>query len=126
MNPLALLGANPLMAGLGIALALSMAGNALLFHLRDAALERAATAETRLSAAAAAAKACSAGVAKVREEANRRQAAVEKQAKAAEGRARTWQQRAQATLQVRPADASDSCASAEVLARSWLQERKAR
>lgn len=123
---LGLVGGNPLMAGLGIALALSLAGNALLFKLRDNALERASAAETRHAQATAAAKACSAGVARVRQEEAVRRAAVEKQAKAAETRARSAERRALATLQAQPSVPGNACASAEALARTWLQERRKR
>lgn len=114
---------NPIML-LGAALALSMLGNALLWHSRDSALERAATAESAHARTVADAKACTDGVRAIRQAEERRRAEVEAKVKAAESRARSAERRAQVTMQARPAVPGDACASAVALSRQKLQERR--
>lgn len=108
---------------LALALALSLAGNALLakawLGARDA---RQAVALERDSARADA-SACSAAVESLQKFAMQRLKDATTARKAAEEQARKHAQRADKTLGKAPAVPGDMCASMQVLGDGWLKER---
>lgn len=113
-------------AGLGIALALSLAGNAALTHAYLGARDDATKAVADASQARAAAKQCSDGVSSLQAAAERRAAAAEAERYAAERASQAAQRRAQTLLSKRPSVPADDCRSAAVQMDDWLSNRGAK
>ena len=107
-----------------LALGLSVAGNVLLWHLRDNAIKEGATYAAERDQSRQAAQACSDGVAKLEEEGKARNAAAQKAVAAAAVRARAAESRAQAILASGPAVAGDACRSAAMLNTSQIRARR--
>jgi len=109
---------------LAILLALSAAGNFILFKARDRALALVALKEAELNHARSAGKACSDATRQLREDAATRAREVARAINAAREAARDAGRRADATLTARPANPQDVCASALDLSRQKVQERR--
>ena len=119
------MGLSPL-AILGILLALSIAGNAALFKLRDAAIQDAATAQSAYQQAVASALQCSEGVKKLALATADREKRAKDAVRAAQGARAKADARALQTLQTPPSVPEDACKSAEVLNSAKLLERRNR
>jgi hypothetical protein len=115
---------NYVLIGLGIALALSMAGNATLTHFYLEQRDTAKQAVSDRDSARGAAKQCSDGVASLQAAAEARAAGAEQRRKDAETVALLAEGRAQALLQKRPSVPDDDCRSAAVQMDDWLSTRK--
>ncbi len=105
-------------------LALSVAGNAWLFHSRDLAIERAAQHETAYNGARAAANTCSASVRTLSDESKVRHAEITRRLAAQSGQVRTLEQAAIEALQARPSDPGDLCGSLAAYLRTEIQKQK--
>ena len=115
---------NPIMTALGVLLAVSVAGNALLASAYMETREKAALTERARKTAADAAGACSAGV-KGLQDAGKQQA--EAHAKALDAAREAGRQAGLKAGKERfrqPAVPGDACASATVETREWLQRRQ--
>ena len=115
-----------LLAVLAIALALSGAGNILLWNMRDAALEDKAQAEAAAHSAQAAGKLCSENTERLAAEGEARAEAAAKALAAAQKTASKAQARALVTLAAPPSDPGDACKSADALNRQQIEARRAR
>lgn len=122
MLPLSLL-AKPTVI-LAILLAVSAGANVLLFKARDRALARVAAVEAERDNARAAAKACSDGTRRLRDEVATRTREIERALSAAREAARRAERRSDATLTTRPSAPGDACASGLDLSRKKVMERK--
>lgn len=105
---------------LGIALAISLAGNAWLFSSRDAALEAKATAETAYEGAMGAANLCSASVKGLADESKSRHQEIMKRLAAQSGQVRSLEQASIEALQARPLTPDDLCASLDAFLRTEI------
>ena len=112
-----------ILAILGIALALSLAGNAGLGWLLKDAWQDAATAQSAYEQAKAAGVQCSEGVAKLAIAGAAREKAAKDALRAAQGARAAADARALQTLQVAPSKPDDLCASASELNASKLAAR---
>lgn len=111
---------------LAIALALSLLANLGLWKLHAHDLRTIGALQAQRDQAVAVGRACSDGVRKLREAADRRAREVALALRTAAEQAYRAQLHAQATLQARPAVPGDACASALALDRQKLAERRAR
>lgn len=109
---------------LAILLALSVAGNAWLFHSRDKALAAEATAEQLNADTAKAAQACTDGVNNLAKDGKARAARLEKMLGAEAGRIRTLQQQALDAQRAKPDDPQDLCGSLERYLRSQIKAER--
>ena len=109
---------------LGVVLALSLAGNAFLFHSRDRALEGKAVAETAMAGFKGAAETCSASVDKLAADGQRRHAETLAMLKAETGRIKGLQHDALAAVRAKPADPKDLCGSLERYLREQLKRER--
>lgn len=112
---------NPMVI-LGLLLALSVAGNGVLYKLHTGDLQRIGSLKQANKDARADAKACSDAVKKVRLETEKRDRVVAEALKGAEARALAANQQANKTLQEAPIG-GDLCAAALELNRRKLKER---
>lgn len=113
------------MASLGALLAASAAGNLWLFDSWQDAKDDAVRAIEQRDQANTAAKACSAGVDKLRADQEAQHKAAMAAIEAARRAALKAYGAADAERNRRPAVPGDACASAEVETREWLQRRRA-
>ena len=108
---------------LALALALSVAGNALLGRAWLSVRDDLAAATVQRDQARSDASACSDATNDLRALADKRQAAAAPGRAAAATVARTLTRRADATLASAPAVPGDMCASLQALGDNWLQAR---
>lgn len=111
---------------LGLLFALSMAANTLQWKMYTSALKREGAIAVERDSARAAAIACSEGTARLKAETEARMKKAEAAARAAREAARAADRRALAILQHKPAVPGDACASADVLNKQMLKERRNR
>lgn len=96
---------------IGLALAISVAGNLWLFHSRDKAIAAAAQAQTAYDGALGAANRCSASVSDLAEKSRARHDDTLRRLAAQSGQVKGLQQAAIEALNARPSDPGDLCAS---------------
>ena len=116
MSPIALL---------GIGLAVLMTANAILVGEVLGQREKIGQLDAQRSQAVSAATECSRSVEKMTSEAENQAVAASKAIAAAQGRARAAEARARGELTRVQAVPGDSCASAQVETREWLEKRRA-
>ncbi|MDP2018978.1 hypothetical protein [Hydrogenophaga sp.] len=116
---------NPLVTTLGVLLAVSTAGNALLGHMLLEARETASAAESQRDGAQETARLCSEGTAKIMEAVRVEREVHKTELEQARAARQGKQGNAQHEIYRPPAVAGDDCASALVENREWLQRRKA-
>lgn len=114
------------LAGLGIALALSLTANGVVTHAWLGARDEAATARQEASTNLSAAKACSDGVMSLQSAAATRTAAAEGARDAALKLAQGAQARGLALVAKPPAVPGNDCASARVQVDDWISGRGAK
>jgi len=114
---------NYILIGLGIALALSMAGNATLTHFYLEQRDTATQAVSDRDSARGAATACSDATEALAELSKKRAAEAESRRKDAETKALLAEGRAQQLLQARPSVPGDDCRSAQIQMDGWLNSR---
>lgn len=112
--------------GLGIALGVSLLGNAALTNAylgqRDSAVKAAATSDANLASA----KQCSDGVDRLVGEAQKRAAEADDKRQEAERARKAAQGRADDLLKRRPQVPGDDCKSTQIQSDDWLSSRDAR
>lgn len=111
-------------AVVGVLLATSMAGNALLFSTLLETRDRATRADSGRRTAVQAAQSCSNYVGKLGDDAKKRAENAEPLKAAAKTAAVAANRSADAEVQRAPAVPGDACASAEAETREWLQRRR--
>ena len=117
---------NPILTGLGLALAVSVLANVGLTHAYLGARDDAIKATADAGQARGAAQQCSEGVASLQAAAEQRAAVAEAARDAAELASQAAQRRAQALLSKRPSVPADDCRSAAVQMDDWLSTRGTR
>lgn len=115
---------SPVVVALGVLLAASVAGNALLFDALGDARDRATRADAGRRTAVSAAQTCSNYVGKLSRDAKSRAEAGKPLIEAAAASATEANRRADAEVARAPAVPGDACASAEAENREWLQKRR--
>ena len=106
---------------LGIVLAISLAGNAFLFHSRDNAIEEKASAQTAMAGYKGASEACSKSVDTLADKGKERHVAMLAALTAEADRIKGLQHDALETMRAKPSDPKDLCASLE---RYWREQIK--
>lgn len=115
---------NPIMTVLGVLLAVSVAGNALVGNAYLEQRDRANLAERARDTAASAAGACSRGVVQMREAGQRQKQDADAQIAAARAAGKEAGQRAAWERFRQQAVPGDACASAQVETDDWLKRRQ--
>lgn len=116
---------NPILTGLGVALAVSALANVGLTNAYLGARDDAIKATADAGQARDAAKQCSDGVTSLQAAAERRAETAEAARDAADLASQAAQRRAQALLTKRPSVPADDCRSAAVQMDDWLSTRGA-
>lgn len=116
---------NPILTGLGVALAVSVLGNVGLTNAYLGARDEAVEATAAAGQARNAAKQCSDGVSSMQAAAETRAKIAEVERDVAEAASQAAQRRAQALLSKRPSMPADDCRSAAVQMDDWLSNRGA-
>jgi len=114
---------NPMII-MGIVLAISLAGNAFLFHSRDAALEGKATAETALTGWKSSAETCSKSVDKLAGDGKKRHQEILDKLDSETGRIKGLQHDALNALAARPDDPKDLCGSIARYFKAEIQKER--
>jgi hypothetical protein len=114
---------NPIMVALGVLLATSVAGNALLFDALGDARDRATRADAGRRTAVGAAQTCSNYVGKLSLDAKKRVEDAKPLIEASAVAAKAANARADGEVMRTPAVPGNACASAEAENREWLQKR---
>lgn len=109
---------------LGLLLALSVAGNAWLFHARDKALAAEVTAEQLNADTAVAAKTCSDSVDNLAKDGKARSARLEKMLGAESARIVSLQRQALDAQRAKPDDPKDLCGSLERYLRAQIKAER--
>lgn len=117
---------NPILIGLGIALAISAAGNLWLFDSRDDALQANGQLQTALEGAQETGKLCSRSVASLDEQAKLAAAKAVLDIAAAREASKGKQTSGQATLSKPRSVPTDECKSVESLLDDWYKNRGAK
>ncbi len=115
---------NPIMTVLGVLLAVSLAGNAIVGNAYLDVRDRANLAERARDTAASAAGACSRGVVLLREAGQRQKAENEAAIEAARAAGMEAGRRAAGERNRSQAVPGNACASAQVETDDWLKRRK--
>lgn len=109
---------------LGIALTASVAVNYGLFQMWKTELIRVGQVKAELTTAMAAGEACNKAVAQLKADTERRAREVQAALAVARARAIVVERKAKETLQARPSQPGDLCASAVILSRDKMKERR--